>query len=175
MKTNFNFTQLDKHQLSSPGAHPSPTSLVMNHSKILLLDQVTVCYTLRLPLPCREGFSDSQLSASCAPATFTSKTAVGEKEPARETFCGVLRPDLEEHSRTSARLPVPGPSPHSLGYQFQEGLGRSRPVRPGRENGIGNHAGSLRCKPYIIRLLRPKKHIHIHFKCKAQYSKEILS
>lgn len=90
------------------------------------------------------GFSDSQLSESCVTATFTSKVAVKEKEPARETFCGVLWPDLEEHYGTSACLPVPGSSPHSLGYQFQEGLGRSRPVRSGRGNGIGNHAGSLR-------------------------------
>ena len=193
MRTNCSFTQLDKHQLSSPGAHPSPTSLVLYHSKILRLDQVTVCSTLRLPLPCRAGHSDSQLSASCVTAAFTSKAAMGENEPAhccihlqgcrggeragsllhpparlpwrrtsrltaaftckaavaenepaRETFCGVLCPDLEEHYRTSARLPVPGPSPHSLGYQFQEGLGRCCPVHLGRGNGIGNHAGSLR-------------------------------
>lgn len=154
-------------------AHPSPTSLVMNHSKILLLDQVTVCYTLRLPLPCREGFSDSQLSASYTTATFTSKTAVGEKSrhwrPFVE-FCGQTWKSITE---LLPRLPVPGPSPDSLGYQFQEGLGRGESVRPGRENGIGNHAGSLRWKPYIIKLLRSKKHIHIHFKRKAQYSKEI--
>ena len=143
MRTNFSFTQLDKHQLSRPGAHPSPTALVMCHSRILFVDQVTVRYTLRLPLPCREGFSDSQPSAPCVTATFTSKVAVGQKEPARDTFCGVLCPDLEERDGTSARLP-PGPSPHSLGYQFQEGLGRSRPVRLGRGNGIGNHAASLR-------------------------------
>ena len=82
MRTNCSFTQLDKHQLSSPGAHPSPTSLVLYHSKILRLDQVTVCSTLRLPLPCRAGHSDSQLSASCVTAAFTSKAAMGENEPA---------------------------------------------------------------------------------------------
>lgn len=61
MRTNFNFTQLDKYQLSSPGAPLSPTSLVMHHSKVFLLDQVTTCYTLRLPLPRGDSVIDNCL------------------------------------------------------------------------------------------------------------------
>ena len=180
MRTNFNFTQLDKYQLSSPGAPLSPTSLVMHHSKIFLLDQVTICCTLRLPLP-----RGDSVIANClhlvlllhSPPRLPWKRKSWHGRPF-VAFCGQTWKSITKLLPASQGLdphPTVWVTSSNRGWEgvvlcsWEVGMGLA--ITQEVSGGDGNKKYSF--IPNIIRLFRSKK--HIYFKHKSQYSKEILS